>query len=356
MPPSASAFVSDPSEVRRRGRDASAPWLIPLLGWKDIFWRTWRAVGRYRLPSLAGGVTFFLLLALFPALAAFVSVYGYFLDLGRVERQLVQLAAILPREAVGLIGDQMVRLASRPHSTLGAAFVGSTLASVWSANAGMKSLFDGLNVAYGETEKRPYLPRTLITYAATLSTVFFLVGVIAMTVAAPVFLHALGFHYPRLWWAPLRWLIVYLIAAQAFTLLYRFGPSRSPARWRWVYCGGALAALIWMVGSLAFSTYIDGVSALGVTYGSLGAMVALMLWLWFSLMVVLIGAVLNAEIEHQTAHDTTTGEPEPLGARGAAMADTVGHAFSTSPREALDWLIAFLLRQVGHVARALKLR
>ena len=109
-----------------------------------------------------------------------------------------------------------------------------------------------------------------------------------------------------------------------------------------------------MVGSLAFSTYIDTFSTLGVTYGSLGAMVALMLWLWFSLMVVLAGAVLNAEIEHQTTQDTTTGAPEPLGARGAAMADTVGHAFTTSPREARDWLLAFVLRQIDYVARALR--
>jgi membrane protein len=299
-------------------------------------------------------VTFFLLLAIFPALAAFVSVYGLFLDLGRVERQLDQMAAILPREAVGLIGGQMVRLANRPGSTLGAAFVGSTLASIWSANAGMKALFDGLNVAYGETEKRPFLHRTLVSYAATLSVVVFLVVVVAMTVAAPIALHAFGLHGLRLWWAPLRWLIVYVIAALAFTLIYRFGPSRAPARWRWVYCGGALAALVWLVGSLVFSTYIDTFTALGVTYGSLGAMVALMLWLWFSLMVVLIGAVLNAEIEHQTAHDTTTGEPEPLGQRGATVADTIGGAFTTSFREAGEWLWAFLRRQVASLARVVR--
>ncbi len=308
-------------------------------------------MGRDRLPALAGGVTFFLLLAIFPALAAFVSVYGLFLDVGRVERQLDQLAAILPREAVGLIGDQMVRLANRPGTTLGAAFLGSTLASIWSANAGMKALFDGLNVAYGETEKRPYLQRTLISYAATLVVVVFLVVVVGMTVAAPVALHALGLHGLRLWWAPLRWLIVYGVAASAFTLIYRFGPSRSPARWRWIYGGGAVAALVWLVGSLVFSTYVDNVRALGVAYGSLGAVVALMLWIWFSAMVVLVGAVLNAEIEHQTERDTTTGEPEPLGRRGAAVADTVGFAFTTSFREAGAWLLAFALRQVDHLAR-----
>ena len=332
-----------------RGRDAAAPWDIPLLGWKDILWRTYRAVGRDRLPALAGGVTFFLLLAIFPALAAFVSVYGLFLDLGQVERQLGQLSAIVPREAVSLIGGQMVRLAVRPHTTLGAAFVGSTLASIWSANAGLKSLFDGLNVAYGEVEKRPYFRRTLITYAATLAAVAFLVAVAALTVAAPLFLNAIGLHYAHARWAWARWMIVFLIAAQAFTLVYRHGPSRAPARWRWVYCGGGTAALAWLVGSLAFSIYINSFTALGATYGSLGAMVALMLYIWFSLMVLLVGAVLNAEIEHQTARDTTTGAPEPLGARGAFVADDVGNAFTISAREAVDWVVGFFGRQIGYV-------
>ena len=170
---------------RKRGRYATAPWLIPLLGWKDILWRTYRAWQKHRLPSVAGGVAFFLLLAIFPALAAFVSIYGLFSDVDFVTRELQRLAVIFPREAVGLIGDEMLTLASRPHTTLGAAFGVSVLASVWSANAGMKSLFDALNVAYGETEKRPYLRRTLITYAATLSALALLAITTSLTVAAP---------------------------------------------------------------------------------------------------------------------------------------------------------------------------
>ncbi|MEO8813223.1 MAG: YihY/virulence factor BrkB family protein [Caulobacteraceae bacterium] len=337
-----------------RGRGARAPWQIPGLGWKDILWRAYRGVSRDRLPALAGGVTFYLLLATFPAIAAFVSIYGMFLDVDTVETQLGHIAAVFPREVVGLIGAQMMRLAGQHPTTLSAAFAVSTLLSVWSANAGMKALFDGLNVAYDEPEKRPYLHRSLITYAATLAGVLFLAVVTALTLATPIVLHALGVRSLHLAWTPLRWVLVYLTAAGAFTMVYRHGPSRSPARWRWVFCGGAASALFWMLGSLGFSWYINNFTHFGVTYGSLGAMIGFMLWIWFSMMVVLVGAELNAEIEHQTACDTTTGEPLPIGRRGAAMADTVGAAFTVSPREARHYVRDFLGRQVAAVVRFLR--
>jgi membrane protein len=148
---------------------------------------------------------------------------------------------------------------------------------------------------------------------------------------------------------PLRWIVIYAIAAGAFTLIYKFAASRAPPRWRWVAFGGLTAALVWMAGSLSFSWYLNTFTHLGVTYGSLGAMIGFMLWVWFSVTVVLAGAEFNAEIEHQTAWDTTTGAPRPLGARGAVMADTVGPAFTISPREAVDLWIAFLGRQKDHV-------
>ena len=328
-----------------RGRAARWPWRIPPLGWKDILWRTWRHAGRHRLGAVAGGVTFYLLLATFPALAAFVSIYGLFMDIGGVEQQLEQLSRVFPRQVVELIGQEMLRLASQRQETLSAALAGYALVSAWSANAGMKALFDGLNVTYGEVEKRPYLRRSLITYAATLSALVFLIVVTALTVAAPVFLHALGLHHLQVWFVPLRWLILYLLAAGGFALIYRLGPSRRPPRWRWVALGGAVAALVWMVGSLAFSTYLASSTRFGATYGSLGAMIGFMLWVWFTVMVILWGAELNAAIEHQTSQDTTIGPARPIGARGAVVADTVGPAFTVSPREARD----FLHRQVGHV-------
>jgi membrane protein len=332
-----------------RGRCAHWPFGIPPLGWKDIFWRTYREMGRDRLPALAGGITFYLLLATFPAIAAFVSLYGLFSDVATVERQLVHLAYILPRDAVALIGSQMLRLAAQRHATLGAAFVASTLLSVWSANAGMKALFDGLNITYDETEKRDYVRRSFITYAATLVGLAFIVLVVSVLIGTPVFLRGIGLRRYAIWWVPARWAVVFLMASATVTLLYRYGPSRRHAKLQWVIFGGVGAAGVWLAISLAFSWYVNNFSHLGVTYGSLGAMIAYMLWVWVTAMVVLTGAELNAEIEHQTAIDSTIGKARPIGERGAVMADTVGKAFTTSPREAADWFTAFLMRQVGYV-------
>ncbi|MBV9993824.1 MAG: YihY/virulence factor BrkB family protein [Caulobacteraceae bacterium] len=332
-----------------RGRAAYWPVAIPPLGWKDILWRTYREMGRDRLAALAGGITYYILLATFPAIAAFVSLYGIFSDLKTVEHQLAHLSGILPTDAVRLIGDQMVRLTSQRHDTLSFAFLVSTLLSVWSANAGMKAMVDALNITFDEVEKRDYVRRSFFTYLVTLGALIFLAVVISVLVGAPVFLRELGFRRLSLWWGIVRWLTVFVVAAATFTLLYRYGPSRRRARWRWVAFGGLIAALGWMAVSLAFSWYVNNVAHFGVTYGSLGAIIAYMLWVWVSAMVVLTGAELNSEIEHQTAVDTTKGLPRPIGERGAVMADTVGRAFTVSPHEAAHYCIAFLGRQVGYV-------
>jgi membrane protein len=337
-----------------RGRCATSPLAIPPLGWKDILWRTYREVGQNRLTALSGGITFYLLLATFPAIASFVSLYGLFSDIGTVERQLSHLSTLLPSDAVNLITSQMLRLASQRHATLSAAFVISTLLSVWSANAGMKALFDGLNISFNETEKRDYVRRSFVTYTATLLGLLFLAVVAAMLIAAPVFFHGIGLHRFGVWWAPIRWLTVYLLSITAFCLLYRYGPSRRHAQWRWVVFGGVLAASVWLIVSLGFSWWVNNVAHFGVTYGSLGAMVAYMLWVWMTGMVVLTGAELNSEIEHQTAIDTTIGETRPIGQRGAAVADSVGPAFTVSPREAVEISTSFMRRQVGYVASFLR--
>lgn len=333
----------------RRGRCANWPLSIPPLGWKDIFWRTYREMGRDRLGALAGGITYYVLLATFPAVAAFVSLYGLIADLPAVERQFAHLSAILPTEAVSLIGAQMARIAAQRHATLGFAFVVSTLLSVWSANAGMKSLVDALNITFDETEKRDYVRRSFLTYVATLAALIFLIVVFAVLVAAPVLFHDMGLRRFGVWWGPIRWMVVLVTAAGGFTLLYRYGPSRHHARWRWVAFGGVLAALAWMGVSMSFSWYLNHVAHLGVTYGSLGAIIAYMLWVWISAMVVLTGAEFNAEIEHQTAVDTTIGPVRPVGERGAVMADTLGKAFTMSPREAVHYWASFFRRQVGYV-------
>ncbi|HLY80252.1 MAG TPA: YhjD/YihY/BrkB family envelope integrity protein, partial [Caulobacteraceae bacterium] len=192
------------------------------------------------------------------------------------------------------------------------------------------------------------------TYTATLVALVFVAAIAATLVAAPVFFRSVGLHRFGVWWAPFRWLTVYLISITAFCLLYRYGPSRRQAQWRWVVFGAALAALAWLVVSMTFSYYVNNIAHFGVTYGSLGAMVAYMLWVWVTGMVVLVGAELNSEIEHQTAIDTTIGETRPMGERGAAVADSVGKAFTVSPREAVHISTSFLRRQVGYVANFLR--
>ncbi|MDP3854145.1 YihY/virulence factor BrkB family protein [Phenylobacterium sp.] len=310
-----------------RGRLAHGPHRIPPRGWKDIAWRTYQEIGRDRLSAVAGGVTFYTPLALFPAIGVFVSLYGIFADLGAVQQQLTEMATVFPREVVSIVGDQMVRLATRPQASLSLAFLVSLLLSIWSANAGMKALFEGLNVAYDEEETRNIVTRTLLTYTFTFGALVFLVVMTAILVAAPLALERLGLRALAGVWIPLRWLVLLSVAAAAFSMIYRYAPCRARARWRWVSLGGVLAACFWLGGSLGFSWYVNNVAHFDVTYGSLGAVIGFMMWIWFSVMVVLIGAELNAEIEHQTALDSTTGPEQPMGARGAAMADTVGLAF-----------------------------
>jgi membrane protein len=309
-----------------RGRKAEHPHHIPLLGWRDILWRTALEVGADKLPSVAGGVTFYALLAIFPAIGAFVSLYGLFFDVGAAQAQLREMGGVFPASVVQIVGDQMLRLAGRHDEQLTVAFVVSLLLSVWSANAGMNALFEGLNVAYDEQEKRPYWRKVLITYGCTFGALLFITFVAGVLVAVPVVLKALYLTQLAPLWTPLRWLVVLAGAAAAFSLLYRFGPCRAKARWRWISWGAAGAAFLWLAGSLGFSWYVNNLAHYDATYGPLGAVIGFMMWIWFSILVLLLGAELNAEIEHQTALDSTTGAERPMGERGATMADTVGQS------------------------------
>lgn len=307
------------------GRMASWPHHIPASGWWDVVWRTYREISHDRLPSVAGSVTFYSLLSIFPALGVFVSLYGLFADIGQVSDQIAQMSTVLPGPVLQIVGEQMVRLSTGEPARLSLAFVVSLLLSVWTANASMKALFDGLNIAYDEDEKRNFFTKTLWTYAFTLALLVFVTVTAAILVALPLALTLFGL--AQTWMIPARWLAMMGVATAAFSVLYRYAPCRARARWRWVTPGAVWAAAFWLVGSLGFSWYLNNIAHFDATYGSLGAVIGFMMWIWVSIMIVLIGAELNAEIEHQTALDSTTGPSRPMGARGAAMADTVGLRF-----------------------------
>ncbi|WP_342109776.1 YihY/virulence factor BrkB family protein [Methylobacterium sp. SI9] len=309
-----------------RGRKAATPTEIPAKGWKDIALRTYRDIGENRLSLIAAGVTFFTLLAIFPAVAALVSCYGLVADASTINAQLASLQGILPQGALEIIGDQVKHLNAQGDTTLGFSLVLGIALSVWSANGGVKHVFDALNLVYNEREKRNVIVLNLISLGFTAGALLFLVLALAAVVVLPVVLAFIGLGTDAWWLTLLRWPALLVAVLGGLALLYRYGPSRDAPRWRWVTPGSVLAAVLWIAASLAFSWYVAHFGSYNKTYGSLGAAIGFMTWIWLSTMIVLVGAQLNAEMEHQTAEDTTVGEPQPLGTRRARMADTVGAA------------------------------
>ena len=309
-----------------RGRRAATPTEIPAKGWKDIGLRTYRDIGENRIMLVSAGVTFFALLAIFPAVAALVSCYGLIADASTISDQLASLQGIVPSGALEIIGDQVKRLNEKGSATLGLSLFTGIALSVWSANGGMKHIFDALNLVYNEREQRNFFVLNLVSLGFTAGALVFLISALAAVVVLPVVFEFIGLSKDAWWLALLRWPVLLLAVLGGLALLYRYGPSRDAPRWRWVTPGGILAALLWLAGSLLFSWYVSNFGKYNQTYGSLGAAIGFMTWIWLSTTIVLLGAQVNAEIEHQTAEDTTVGAPQPLGTRGAKMADTVGAA------------------------------
>jgi membrane protein len=310
-----------------RGRHAVAPWHIPSAGWKDIFWRVYASVNDNRLLAVAGGVTFFSLLAIFPAIAAFVSLYGLIADASTIDAHLSLAAGVLPGGAVDILHELITRLTAKSDAKLGFGFITGLAIALWSANAGMKAIIDALNVVYDEKEKRSFVKLNLLSLLFTLIAIFSLMIALAAVVIAPMVFSAIGLSsLPSLAIAVLRWPLLLALVTSALAAIYRYGPSRTEARWQWLSVGSAGAAVSWMIASVLFSWYIAHFGAYNATYGSLGAAVGMMMWMWISAIVILLGGELNAEIEHQTAKDSTVGSEKPLGERGAVMADTIGAA------------------------------
>src|SRR5467141_2962737 len=310
-----------------RGRSAETPSQIPAQGWKDILLRVYHGISENRILLVAAGVTFYSLLAIFPGIAALISIYGLFADPITVASHLDTIASVAPGGAIDVLREQMSRLASQGGTTLGVSFIVSLAISLWTANSGVKAIFDALNIVYGEEEKRSFLKLNAVTLFVTLGIVVFILLTLAAVVALPV----------ALTYIPLpgvtalvvrigRWPILFALVTLALAILYKYGPSRTEPRWRWITWGSVSAAVVWLAASAIFSWYVASFGSYNKTYGSLGAIIGFMTWIWISIIVVLIGAKLNAEMEHQTVRETTAGQPKPLGRRGARMADTVGAA------------------------------
>jgi membrane protein len=310
-----------------RGRQARAPLQIPWRGWKDILLRTYHEIQQDRLLALAAGVVFYSLLALFPAIAAGVSVYALFADAATISKHLSIAADIVPTGTLDLLGEEISRIAAKSDGRLTFGFLVGLAIALWSANAGMKAIFDALNIIYDEEEKRGLIWLNVVSLFFTICAIAAAGLAVALVVLFPLILATFGLRSidaPLI--AYLRWPVMFVLIILGLAVLYRYGPSRRLAKWRWINVGSVFAALAWLAVSSLFSWYLGNFSNYNATYGALGAVIGLMMWMWLSTIVVLVGAELNSEIEHQTARDSTVGTEKPLGTRGAVMADTVGAA------------------------------
>jgi len=318
------ASMDGESLPRGVGHRAASPAQIPARGWWQVLKRVGQKTSDDRLMTEAAGITFYALLALFPALAALVSLYGLFADPHTVETTLRSLEDVLPGGGAQIITAQVHSLAAKSGTALSFGLVIGLATSLWSTNSGTKSLFDALNVVYEEKETRSYVRRTLLSMAFTLAGLVFILLALAALVVLPAVLGVVGLRdavEALVRW--LRWPLLLVVMTVILSAVYRFGPDRRHARWQWLSWGSVMASVVWVAFSLLFSWYVAGFGNYDKTYGSLGAAIGFMTWIWLSATIVLVGAELNAELEHQTARDTTVGAPKPMGERGATKADTV---------------------------------
>ncbi len=312
------------SQEGGRGRSANSPSEIPPRGWWDILKRTASQVSEDRVMTEAAGVTFYTLLALFPALAALISIYGLFADPADITRQIESLSGVVPGGGTQILEEEAKRIASNSNSTLGLSLVIGLAISLWSANQAMKALVDALNVVYDQREGRSFFRYLAVTMAFTIGGILFIILAVAAVVAVPVILNLIGLgSVATVLLRFARWPLLLVAVALFLAVVYRYGPHRQNAKWRWVTWGSAFASIAWLIVSLAFSWYVASFGSYNKTYGSLGAVIGFMTWIWLSATVILVGAELDAEMEHQTAKDTTAGASKPMGQRGAKMADTV---------------------------------
>lgn len=312
-----------------RGRGADAPTRIPPEGWKDIAVRVKDQVKEDHISVLAAGVAFYLMLSLFPFAIAAVSIYGLVADPTSVTELVDQFRGAVPSSVANLIEEQLGGIAASSKGSLTFGLVASVLVALWSASKGARSLIEATNVAYDEGESRSFLKLRALAVAFTLAFLVVMVAAVAVIAVLPALFDHLG-AVGRWTFAVLRWPLLAAISIVGLAALYRFAPNRDDPRWRWVSLGALVGTVLWLAGSALFALYANRFGSFNETYGSLSAVVVLLLWLFLTAYAILLGAEINAETERQTARDSTQGPERPMGERGAYAADTLGDAAGSS--------------------------
>ncbi|MDS9470039.1 YihY/virulence factor BrkB family protein [Paracoccus sp. MBLB3053] len=311
------------------GLRAGSPRDIPPPGWKQILLRVRREIAKDHVSVVSAGVAFYGLIALFPAIAALIGLSGFFLDPSDLAGELARLSASLPPDAASIIENQVVAVTGGSGTGSGLVAVSGLALAIYGAMKGVLTLIEGLNIAYDEEEKRGIFRLYLTALALTLAILLGFLATLALAIVLPSIVHLLPLASQFEWAVPaISWIVLGLSSMLGLALIYRFGPSREPARWGWISPGAVVATLVWIGGTVGFSVYVQNFGTYTESYGALGGVIILLTWLWLSAFVVLAGAELNAETELQTARDTTTGSPLPMGSRGATKADTPPPAFA----------------------------
>ena len=310
---------------QQRGREAEVPSEIPKAGWRDILLRLKDAIREDRITLIAAGVAFYGMLALFPAMIVVVSIYGLVMDDPEEIAAQVRTLGVLPGDVRSILTGQLDALARAPSGRLSLSLAFGVLVALWSASAGMRALVTGVNAAYSEAETRGFVRlrglAVVLTIGGSVVTVLALAVIVALPVAARRLPGPAG-----LLVSVLRWPLLAGVLIVGLAVLYRVAPSRKEARWQWLSWGSVAATGLLLVASMLCSLYASFAPAQNKTYGAFFGVIVLLFWLFLSGFAVLLGAELNAELELQTRRDTTVGPPQPLGRRGAYVADHVAES------------------------------
>jgi membrane protein len=315
------------------GHEAETPVQIPARGWWQVTRRALKESSDDNVSILAGGVAFFAFLAIFPAIIAAITLYGLIADPAQVAEQMQRLSSTLPQESQPLIAGQLNSVVQTSGGALGFSLIFSLLAAVWSASSGTGNLIQAVNLAYDEKESRSFLKVKGTALALTLGAIVFVLITLTLVAVVPPVLDALQLGIVGTIIAQIvRWGLLVALIIVALAVVYRVAPDRDAPRFRWVSTGAFVAAALWILGSALFSLYVNNFGSYNKTYGALAGVVVLMLWLYLTSYIVLLGAEINAESERQTRKDTTKGESVPMGERGAEAADQLAEEPSTTRR------------------------
>lgn len=313
------------SDQRNRGRDAQSPQHIPWGGWKDVMKRVKNNISTDRLSMVSAAMAYYALFAFVPSLSAVVLIYAWISDPSEIQEHMKAVSDFIPEEAQALIQKQLSGLATTGALGLGA--IGALLIALWSASKGSKAIIEAMNVIYDEHEERGFFKLNIFALGMTLLAAVMAIVAMGVIIVIPSFAKYTDFlPFNGIIIQVLGWIILLSLFTFFLAFAYRFGPDRRKAKWKWVTPGAVFSSLLWAMVSALFSWYAQEFGNFNKTYGSLGAIVVLMLWFYISSFVVLLGGEINAEIEHQTKIDSTKEPDRPMGEREAYVADTLGDA------------------------------